>query len=117
MPQPDPGTHGRPRSGEHRLGRRHPAGSIQVASSPSEVEARAFLAKTNQQVPSVLADASGYTVPFDKDGVTYYRARFSGFELQDRRMERLQRAEKEENRLLRRPAVGGVPSGNLPEVY
>ena len=52
---------------------------IQVASSPSEVEARAFLAKTNQQVPSVLANASAYTLPFDKDGVTYYRARFSGF--------------------------------------
>lgn len=52
---------------------------IQVASSPSEIEARAFLAKTNQQVPSVLADASGYTMPFDKGGVTYYRARFSGF--------------------------------------
>ena len=53
--------------------------AIQVASSPSEVEARAFLAKTNKQAAGALADASGYTVTFDKDGVTYYRARFGGF--------------------------------------
>lgn len=54
--------------------------SIQVASSPSEVEARAFLTKTTRQVGDALADASPYTVTFDKDGVTYYRARFGGFE-------------------------------------
>jgi D-alanyl-D-alanine carboxypeptidase len=58
-----------------------PAGwAVQVASSPSEIEARAFLAKTNKQAASILADASSYTVTFDKDGVTYYRARFGGFE-------------------------------------
>ena len=54
--------------------------SIQVASSPSEVEARAFLTRTTKQAGQALADASGYTVTFDKDGVTYYRARFGGFE-------------------------------------
>ena len=27
----------------------------------------------------MLADAAAYTVPFDKDGVTYYRVRFGGF--------------------------------------
>ncbi|MEP9388124.1 D-alanyl-D-alanine carboxypeptidase [Mesorhizobium sp. KR9-304] len=54
--------------------------SIQVASSPSEVEARAFLTKTTRQAGGVLADASGYTVTFSKGGVTYYRARFGGFE-------------------------------------
>jgi D-alanyl-D-alanine carboxypeptidase len=54
--------------------------SIQVASSPSEVEARAFLTKTTRQAGEALADASGYTVTFDKDGVTYHRARFGGFE-------------------------------------
>jgi D-alanyl-D-alanine carboxypeptidase len=54
--------------------------AVQVASSPSEVEARAFLAKTNKQAAAILADASSYTVTFDKEGVTYYRARFGGFE-------------------------------------
>ena len=53
--------------------------AIQVASSPSEVEARAFLAKTTKQAPRRLPMPRGYTVPFDKDGVTYYRARFGGF--------------------------------------
>jgi len=54
--------------------------SIQVASSPSEVEARAFLTKTTKQAGQALADAAPYTVTFDKGGVTYYRARFGGFE-------------------------------------
>jgi D-alanyl-D-alanine carboxypeptidase len=54
--------------------------SIQVASSQSEVEARAFLTKTTRQAGATLADAAGYTVTFNKDGVTYYRARFGGFE-------------------------------------
>ena len=54
--------------------------SIQVASSPSEIEARAFLTKTSRQAGEVLADASPYTVTFDKDGATYHRARFGGFE-------------------------------------
>jgi D-alanyl-D-alanine carboxypeptidase len=31
----------------------------------------------------VLADASGFTIAFDKDGVTYYRARFGGFGSKD----------------------------------
>jgi D-alanyl-D-alanine carboxypeptidase len=57
--------------------------AVQVASSPSEVEARAFLAKTNDRAAAILADASGYTVTFDKDGVTYYRARFGGFGSKD----------------------------------
>ena len=54
--------------------------SIQVASSPSEIEARAFLTKTSRQAGEVLADASPYTVTFDNDGTTYHRARFGGFE-------------------------------------
>jgi D-alanyl-D-alanine carboxypeptidase len=53
--------------------------SIQVASSPSEVEARAFLTRTSRQAGDLLADAEPYTMTFDKDGVTYYRARFGGF--------------------------------------
>ena len=92
-----------------------PAGSIQVASSPSEVEARAFLTKTNDRQATALADASGYTVTFDKDGVTYYRARFGGFEFKNAAWNACKRAEEKENRLLRRPAVGGVIERNLPE--
>ena len=38
-----------------------------------------MLAKTGKQASSILADAAAYTVPFDKDGVTYYRVRFGGF--------------------------------------
>ncbi|MBZ9960335.1 D-alanyl-D-alanine carboxypeptidase [Mesorhizobium sp. BR1-1-14] len=53
--------------------------AIQVASSPKQSEAQAFLDKTTKQAPKALADASGFTVAFDKDGVTYYRARFGGF--------------------------------------
>lgn len=53
--------------------------TVQVASSPRQSEAKAFLDKTSKQAPKILADASGFTVAFDKDGVTYYRARFGGF--------------------------------------
>ncbi|ESY68827.1 MULTISPECIES: D-alanyl-D-alanine carboxypeptidase family protein [Mesorhizobium] len=53
--------------------------AIQVASSPKQSEAQAFLDKASKQAPRVLADAAGFTVAFDKDGVTYYRARFGGF--------------------------------------
>jgi len=52
---------------------------VQVASSPKRDEAKAFLEKASKQAPRVLADASGFTVAFEKGGVTYYRARFSGF--------------------------------------
>jgi len=57
--------------------------AIQVASSPKQSEAQAFLDKTSKQAPKVLADAAGFTVAFDKDGVTYYRARFGGFGSKD----------------------------------
>jgi D-alanyl-D-alanine carboxypeptidase len=57
--------------------------SIQVASSPSEVEARAFLTRTSRQAGDVLADASPFTATFDKGGVTYYRARYGGFGSKD----------------------------------
>ena len=53
--------------------------AVQVASSPKQSEAQAFLDKTSKQAASVLADAAGFTVAFDKDGETYYRARFGGF--------------------------------------
>jgi D-alanyl-D-alanine carboxypeptidase len=57
--------------------------AIQVASSPKQSEAQAVLDKTSKQAPKALADASGFTVAFDKDGVTYYRARFGGFGSKD----------------------------------
>jgi len=54
--------------------------AVQVASSPSKGEAQAILDKTSRQASRLLADASGFTVPFRKDGVTYFRARFGSFE-------------------------------------
>lgn len=56
---------------------------VQVASSPTKTGAQALLEKTSKQAPRVLADASGFTVAFDKDGTTYYRARFGGFDSKD----------------------------------
>jgi len=53
--------------------------SIQVASMPDRDQAKSMLAKTGKQAAKILADASAYTVPFDKGGVTYYRVRFGGF--------------------------------------
>lgn len=50
--------------------------AVQVASSPKQSEAQALLDETSKQAPSILADATGFTVAFEKDGVTYYRARF-----------------------------------------
>ncbi|KQZ99780.1 D-alanyl-D-alanine carboxypeptidase [Mesorhizobium sp. Root157] len=55
---------------------------VQVASSPSKSDAEAVLDKTTRQARTVLADASGFTMPFSKGGVTYFRARFSGFDNQ-----------------------------------
>ena len=52
---------------------------MQVASSPKRDDAKAFLEKATKEAPRVLADASGFTVAFEKGGVTYYRARFGGF--------------------------------------
>lgn len=54
--------------------------AVQVASSPSQAEAQGFLAKTTKRAPGAVAAASPFTVPFVKDGTTYYRARFGGFE-------------------------------------
>lgn len=57
--------------------------AVQVASSPSKGEARIILDKISKQAPKLLADASAFTVPFRKDGVTYFRARFGGFGSKD----------------------------------
>ena len=52
---------------------------IQVASMPSEEEAKTFLARTSESAPTLLAEASAFTEMFDHKGRTYYRARFGGF--------------------------------------
>lgn len=57
--------------------------AVQVASSPSKGEAKGILDKVSKQAPKLLADASGFTVPYQKGGVTYFRARFGGFENKD----------------------------------
>jgi D-alanyl-D-alanine carboxypeptidase len=53
---------------------------IQVASAPSEEAARAVLDHTSKEAHSLLADASPFTATYVKNGTTYYRARYSGFE-------------------------------------
>ena len=59
---------------------RAPSGwAIQVASTPSEGEANVDARQDRQAGAAILADAAAYTVPFDKDGITYYRVRFGGF--------------------------------------
>jgi len=52
---------------------------VQVASSPSKAEAATVLAKTAKQAPGVLSASAAFTTTFNKDGITYYRARFGGF--------------------------------------
>ena len=54
--------------------------AIQVASSPSEDEARAFLTRTSEKVGKIVAGASPFTVQFEHKGTTFYRARFGGYE-------------------------------------
>jgi D-alanyl-D-alanine carboxypeptidase len=53
---------------------------VQVASSPSQKAATAVLWTVARKAGPVLADASAYTVPYQKDGVVYHRARFAGFD-------------------------------------
>ncbi|TKT76948.1 D-alanyl-D-alanine carboxypeptidase [Aquamicrobium sp. LC103] len=52
---------------------------IQVASSPSEREAKAFLESTTQKASGLLANATAFTETFDNKGTTFFRARFGGF--------------------------------------
>jgi D-alanyl-D-alanine carboxypeptidase len=52
---------------------------VQVASAPSKEGAQAILDKTAEQARAALATATGFTASFQKNGVTYYRARFGGF--------------------------------------
>lgn len=52
---------------------------VQVASSPSEQEARGVLSRTSERAGPILSGASPFTVPFQMDGTVYHRARFGGF--------------------------------------
>ena len=71
--QPYANRHGRSR--QHGIGGR-PAGQSRSPLRQNSPKPRLFLDETSKQAPSVLADAVGFTVAFEKDGVTYYRARF-----------------------------------------
>lgn len=55
---------------------------IQVGSSPSQGEARKALASAKNRGAQALASAEPFTAEFEKGGVTYYRARFGGFDSQ-----------------------------------
>jgi D-alanyl-D-alanine carboxypeptidase len=57
-----------------------PAGSwlVQVGAAPSPADAKRLLARATSKVPT-LNDARPYVERFDKDGRTFYRARFIGF--------------------------------------
>ena len=82
--------HGRPRSGQDRLGRRQPAGRSR--SLPRRASPRRRLSGRRRKTgAAVLASASSYTVTFNKGGVTYHRARFGGFGSKDGCNEDLQR--------------------------
>ncbi|MCB1417729.1 MAG: D-alanyl-D-alanine carboxypeptidase, partial [Notoacmeibacter sp.] len=52
---------------------------IQVASLPTRDEAVAFIEKTQRNAGGLLKRTEGFTSTFEKDGTTYYRARFAGF--------------------------------------
>ncbi|RDE09795.1 serine hydrolase [Pelagibacterium lacus] len=51
---------------------------VQVGAANSEQDAQQMLA-TAAQEHAQLADLRSYVEPFQRDGVTYYRARFAGF--------------------------------------
>ena len=57
---------------------------VQVASLPSEGEAREFIGKTKRKAGPVLANVTGFTETFEKNGTVYHRVRFGGFSSKDR---------------------------------
>lgn len=57
---------------------------VQVASLPSEAEAREYISKTKSKAGPVLASATGFTETFTKNGTVYHRVRFAGFKSKDR---------------------------------
>lgn len=57
----------------------HGPWAIQVASMPSKDGALAFLARTKDAAPAVLANAEPFTETFNMNGTVYHRARYGGF--------------------------------------
>ncbi|WEX11732.1 D-alanyl-D-alanine carboxypeptidase family protein [Chelativorans sp. AA-79] len=53
---------------------------IQVASTPTEEDARRVLTQTADRASNILSAAKPFTETFVLKGQTYYRARFGGFE-------------------------------------
>lgn len=53
---------------------------IQVASTPTQQDARRVLERTAAQAPGILANAIPFTETFELKGQIYHRARFGGFE-------------------------------------
>ncbi|MEM0900282.1 MAG: D-alanyl-D-alanine carboxypeptidase [Pseudomonadota bacterium] len=53
---------------------------IQIASLPSNAEALEYLATAKSKASSVVGSRTPFVEVFEKNGVTYHRARFAGFE-------------------------------------
>jgi len=54
--------------------------AVQVGSLGSEQEAQAFLMRVAKEAGGILSNASGFTEPFTRNGTSYVRARFGGFQ-------------------------------------
>ncbi|MGY6707863.1 MAG: D-alanyl-D-alanine carboxypeptidase [Rhizobiaceae bacterium] len=54
--------------------------AVQVGSLGSEQEAQAFLMRIAKEAGGILSNASGFTEPFTRNGTSYVRARFGGFQ-------------------------------------
>lgn len=52
---------------------------VQIASSPSKQEAIGALERASARAGAILSGAEAFTVPFEKGGTVYHRARFGGF--------------------------------------
>jgi D-alanyl-D-alanine carboxypeptidase len=53
---------------------------IQVGAFPAEQAAKQRLSTVQTKAPKVLTGAEAFTEPVEKDGATYYRARFAGLD-------------------------------------
>jgi D-alanyl-D-alanine carboxypeptidase len=53
---------------------------IQVGAYPAEQEAKQRLSTVQSKAAKMLSGADPFTETVEKDGTTYYRARFAGFE-------------------------------------
>jgi D-alanyl-D-alanine carboxypeptidase len=51
---------------------------VQIGAAPTEAGAKGLIAKAADEIAS-LTSFTSFVQRFDKDGQTYYRARFGGF--------------------------------------